>query len=1244
MKVKTIQCANFGAFGYARADIGGYSVLVSGDNGVGKTTLVDAMNTTLTLGGAANQYNDGGEEPGPHSRDVVHRTLPAYIMGGQIEGYLRKAQTCSFAVTTYQHEDCDGRTGYLHVGFLAEARFDARNQPTLVGEVRGFCFESQQEEFPRKLLWIDDDQATPKFPAGFKDFKLRSKMEGLDSQIAINEGKKAHIQAIAKFLCDRALGEDEAFRQVTASMRTLAIKSFGSPDDFAKQVLPNGAIESQGLAAIGEAASSFRSAEKELERWEGISDSARVCLDAAMSFVSNEAELQSARAEVERREAQAARAKIAELEASLEKSRAAVEAAERDQADLEAQIDSAEKRRDELGGALAIARAGRAMPALEQGLEVSREALRGAESQLDRARRRWANDLTQLAKFGRTLETVLPGSEARVNAILSGAEKGADPAGGLRSFGREATQSFADGDLAHASALVDDDHARAKSGLAGIEQEQRATRDSGAKASLPPSVAIALKVLNQKLPEALARPLSDVVRPASQSSPEWVRAIELAMGAKRFTLVVESGFELNASKLLQAEAAQFSSAPGPAPSIARNDKNRIDAKRSRILPARSALNELDCDDPQALRHLRETIGSLVKCDTDEEMLAEPRGLAKDGRTLSPTLINVSKPARDFALVFGAAAAQEAAAAKARRADELRAQVGRLGERRQEISSAREAANTIAELEGDLASWTQWREAAGEREAALAAKDLAEDALKSAMAELDAGDGAKQIERAEADLTAARSALKSLEAQRDVAIRTASNHKGGMTSTEKLVPEAARRAADLDAHAAKKASDARDWRAAGGFEWDELLSKLEALGQQPLAAQIDARDSEREELFSSWSQAVSDHNRIEALPAELTLRAASIIRGEAASKESAEALAETREREGVCGKMRDAQGRADYAKARASMETILRSELIERTLNASREIDIGVAKVNQTFRQAQFDGQEFELTRERKTEYVKRLEGFAQIKEAVGADGAIHWDKVSTEHRQTFEHLARLAQAADKDSMRMLAALCDPLVGSFFDINCHRVFMDPASGRETRMFSFSVAKQKTTSGGETRWIYILLQTLIACAHGQVGAKAQRGRIPIRMIELDEAFDKLALHRARSLMEFFENTLGLQVIAVTPLLKYDNLMMLFPRSLMVNKLPRTKPGNPSGSILMAHSLDREAFRQDVDRSRYAHLLQGFELESQERDLDEIMTHESFKIAISSPDAEPEERLVAEIVSASRAGGSAASLETS
>ena len=87
MKVKSIQCANFGGFSQAHCGLDSKSSFFTGVNGAGKTTLLDAMNTTITLGGSALAYNVAGSEAKAGRADIK-RDLPSYCLGATDDGLL----------------------------------------------------------------------------------------------------------------------------------------------------------------------------------------------------------------------------------------------------------------------------------------------------------------------------------------------------------------------------------------------------------------------------------------------------------------------------------------------------------------------------------------------------------------------------------------------------------------------------------------------------------------------------------------------------------------------------------------------------------------------------------------------------------------------------------------------------------------------------------------------------------------------------------------------------------------------------------------------------------------------------------------------------------------------------------------------------------------------------------------------------------------------------------------------------
>jgi hypothetical protein len=159
------------------------------------------------------------------------------------------------------------------------------------------------------------------------------------------------------------------------------------------------------------------------------------------------------------------------------------------------------------------------------------------------------------------------------------------------------------------------------------EQAQRRERDAAARranlaeggADYPGHVRQALKEFRAELPDARAQVLCDLVEPRSE---EWQAAIEGYLGGARFSLVVAAEAEARAIAFVRQRRLRIAVIQG---SLC------IKQAKPERTPADSIVHELSSEHPVALAYLHEQYGQVVKVADAEALRHAPRGLTSDGK-------------------------------------------------------------------------------------------------------------------------------------------------------------------------------------------------------------------------------------------------------------------------------------------------------------------------------------------------------------------------------------------------------------------------------------------------------------------------------------------------------------------------------------------------------------------------------------------------------------------------------------
>lgn len=130
---------------------------------------------------------------------------------------------------------------------------------------------------------------------------------------------------------------------------------------------------------------------------------------------------------------------------------------------------------------------------------------------------------------------------------------------------------------------------------------------------------LALKRIRDDLPQATVQVICDLVEPISD---EWQSAIESYLDNARFNLVVKPEWEARTTDFLQARGLRSKVIQGQY-CLDRADPSRV--------PQDSITHELQTSNPIARAYLIEQYGSVVKVQNSEQLRKTARGLTKDGK-------------------------------------------------------------------------------------------------------------------------------------------------------------------------------------------------------------------------------------------------------------------------------------------------------------------------------------------------------------------------------------------------------------------------------------------------------------------------------------------------------------------------------------------------------------------------------------------------------------------------------------
>ncbi|MBK4733341.1 AAA family ATPase [Noviherbaspirillum sp. DKR-6] len=654
MKLDKLILVNWGALRSQEYPMGSMTLL-TGPTGSGKSTMLDALQTVMT---AVYQnifnYNPGQDETTQGARNgKTKRTLWSYIVGAEDNLYARPDGAHGYIGAVFQPSEGEEGCGFTAL-IAASARVDssgARRQAT--GERLGLYLIDNAALTLDDLTATDEDGSLLVVPVERIEAHLSARYREVTG---FRDSKREYLcQLYGRFRGLKAVSFAEAESAARAWSLSIAHRPIGSVDELVrKHILELDATAlSQRIAQISRLMRQVNALRREGERM-----SAHVGLLERLGRAAGEA--------AEAHEAAASAQWLASLLALREDRRQADRAAEaiaQLKASIAAENDTMarlEEERHARGRSLTQVHAQMmGIPAVEQQRRI-REQLEDSE-----ARARAA--LTQLRQAAGIAQRVIVASRdvaamrfpahqlelTRAAATVGASLSALDANAALAQFDTiERLAALKETDVLQSLLLVreldvieapltqlhaalaggsDSVVAALHAGIArlrGMEDgAQKRERDAAARrahlaeggADYPGHVRQALKEFRAELPDAGAQVLCDLVEPVSG---EWQAAIEGYLGGARFSLVVASEWEARAIALVRQKRLRIS--------VIQGSLCMKQAKPERT-PAESIVHELASEHPVALAYLHEQYGQVVKVADAEALRHALRGLTRDGK-------------------------------------------------------------------------------------------------------------------------------------------------------------------------------------------------------------------------------------------------------------------------------------------------------------------------------------------------------------------------------------------------------------------------------------------------------------------------------------------------------------------------------------------------------------------------------------------------------------------------------------
>jgi len=678
MKLDKVILVNWGALRDREYEMGDMT-LFTGPTGSGKSTILDAIQTVMT---AAYQnifaYNPGQDEQSQTARNgKSKRTLWSYVVGAEDNLFARPGGAHGYiaAVFSPDAKDPAGAKPFTAV-VAAAARVDGSGERRVAVQER-LCLmivDDARLSFDDFVESQTADGATTTFIAVERiEATLRRKYTGLTS---FRDGKREYLSHLyGRFRGQKTVSFTEAEAAARALTQSIAYRPIGSVDDLVRtQVLEHDPQQlAQRIADISSLMRQISGLRRDGERLKanvarldsltsGIAKATRAyelaavshAAAAARAVLDDQSRVREQAEQLERLlvsidEEAAERRRLQQARESLDDQRVRIEAtlmgtpvADQHRR-LEQAIAGAQGKAREIARIVkhdvaqgrALLSVARSISALE--LPSSWQRARTSAQHVSAAFKALEPALADLERLDEHTDAILS-SDAPARTMLlvaQGIDGLVKPFAALYASIADPVTGFVADLRAHLVEVETEvnEATRRERDLAG-QKEALATGGT----AYPHEIAFALKMLKSELPASGALVLCDVVEP--QPGSLWQPAIEAYMGRARFSIIVSPDWEERAMALVKERRLRVSVVQGA---------KLLRGGRERHVLDDSVVHELRCDHPTARAYLESQYGGVVKVPDFETLRRTARGVMQDGRAAGANTM-YSVEAGD--LVFG----------------------------------------------------------------------------------------------------------------------------------------------------------------------------------------------------------------------------------------------------------------------------------------------------------------------------------------------------------------------------------------------------------------------------------------------------------------------------------------------------------------------------------------------------------------------------------------------------------------
>lgn len=653
---------------------------------------------------------------------------------------------------------------------------------------------------------------------------------------------------------------------------------------------------------------------------------------------------------------------------------------------------------------------------------------------------------------------------------------------------------------------------------------------------------LALERIRERLPEAGVQVLCDLVEPVSDA---WQAAIEGYMDGSRFMLLVKPEWESRAIDFLRSWSSRSKVAQG---------KRCLDrADPARVAP-NSIIHELHTDHPIAKAYLIEQFGAVVKVADSSELRLTPRGITKDGKGSGANAMFVCDR-KDF--VLGRKAREQALHRVTNQLAELDREIGELEEQQRMLVDFR---RKVANLKEPMFDATPLVQHAGDIDAArraLAQLDLTE--VEQLGAELERLEriiaeheneiriSEKEVSLAEQRITQSEQVIERINSGRDAKFQEQENQIRRLKHLCEANPEKTYTVL---------AQQVNEALAAPYYDVATVQSRVNHSRGQPEAFLGDVR-----ELLAEYNAVVRQDERFHAALPHITDATSFdpyygplVELGLAVSKLQGEL-------EGV-GLYNN---RAKVEEAERSFHDVFTKQFC---VEIKSKVDEGVRtlrQLNLELGKLKFGTDKFSIDWSRWEPEFQEYYGFfsavAELADSPESVDLFGETELSPKHVEVRDRLVKLLLDPDQDRAgRELLRIAD-----YRNYRRYEIWNDSDSGGRIALSTWG-----TGSGGQLETPAYIVRAAVVTNRVKLFDKGAS----LKLLVSDESFSKMDEARARAVLTYLRDSLGLQVVSAMPTRNAGGLRPEFDREYSFSRV--NVPEN--GELDFILECDERIFNKD------------------------------------------------------------------